>query len=348
MRPPIDPLDPDGIGPTLKAIFGPRAPAGTLASVGTDDCAILDLGGTILVLTSDFVNAAPIGLELGLASFEDLGYYLVASNLSDLLGSGASPVGLLVNVMWDRNLSSEQFMQLLSGIEDACRLFGTAVLGGDTKLSRRGLVLNATAIGTASSSGQLFLQSRARIGDGIWVSGTLGSCAAAVIGIDEGIDDQTWQAWARGAITRPRLPLGESRAIASLELSPGGVDLSDGLAADLSRLADESGVGIELRLDEIPTAPEADLVARRLNLHPSSFALTVGGDLQFAVTVPGNEEALIAAGMVRIGRVVDACSSVLIGRHREYPMPDQGHRDIRGETFTDEIRGLIARLPIND
>src|SRR6266851_8216130 len=92
-------LDPDEMPRWIAGLwpYG-RRPSGIVAGVNDDDCAVVRWDCRYLVATTDFLNAKPIAMELGIGSLWDLGRLLVASNLSDLCGSGALPVALLVGV----------------------------------------------------------------------------------------------------------------------------------------------------------------------------------------------------------------------------------------------------------
>src|SRR6266568_3180532 len=163
-------LDPDGKIAWLSGAVGTalRQPYSLIAGIGDDDCAVIDLAGQpILVATSDYVNANPIMLSLGIGSYFDVGRYLVNSNLADLCGSGAEPVAILTSIMWDRSQPEAEFEQLMKGAKAAATSAGVAIVGGDTKLSSRAAYC-AVGIGTAKARSHLFLKGRARPGDGVW------------------------------------------------------------------------------------------------------------------------------------------------------------------------------------
>src|SRR5687768_11989743 len=92
-------LDPDEMPARLATLFtSENGGIDVLAGVGMDDCAVLRWGNELLVLSTDYLNARPIALELGVGTLWDLGRLVVAANLSDLCGSGAQPVALLIAV----------------------------------------------------------------------------------------------------------------------------------------------------------------------------------------------------------------------------------------------------------
>ena len=341
----ISALDPDDAPAWLAMNVGiNRVPAlNVLAGIDADDCAILEAPSPLIVLTTDYVNATPISLQLGLASIYDIGRYLVNANLADLCGSGARPAALLVSVMWDRSSPREEFEELMRGADSAASECSVRIIGGDTKLGPKSAYA-ATAIGFADDESELFIKSRATPGDGVWVSGTLGSCAAAVLGFAMPEMSPAWRTWAEAAIVRPTLPLAISRQVASLRMGAAGTDISDGLGADLNDLCNSSGVGVEITAGAIPLAPEAEAVARSLAVPGYRMAFTIGGDLQFLVTASARyEKNLHEIGLVKIGSVhADPSHRIIIdSSNKRVPLPSAGHRDSRGLTFHEEIQYLL-------
>lgn len=333
-------IDPDELPPTLAEIFPPIG-AEPIVGVGVDDCAVFRVGSQIVVASTDYVNASPISVELGIADEYSLGKYLVNANLSDLLGTGASPVGIMCALMLPRGFSRERYSRLTAGIQKACVDADIAVLGGDTKLSTW-LALCATAIGTVTLESHLRLRSAAEVGHDIWVNGPLGSCAAATVGLVRGGMSVEWEAWAKDRVAHPVLPLKSARALARLEISAGGTDLSDGLGADLSAVCGVSAVGAVVDLNSIPHEPQVAELSALLEIEPGRFAFTVGGDLAFLVTAHRASRAAMAnAGFHRIGSITIGGDCELVSNGQIMAMPRLGHRDAHKMSFADEIQYLL-------
>ena len=321
-----------------------REPHTLIAGVGKDDCAIFDLDSrSIVVATSDYVNARPIMMELGVGTHEDLGRYLVNSNLADLCGSGADPLAILISVMWNRNDPETAFEAFMWGAKAAAEAAGASIVGGDTKLSSHAAYC-AVAIGIVQDRSQLFLKERAQSGDGVWVSGSLGGCAAAALGWEEASLGGAWRHWAGEALTRPRLPLITAREASRLGMNAAGTDISDGLGADLSGLCDVSGVGVEVDAGAIPLEPQSHSVAALAGVPPYALAFTVGGDLQFIICADDRYSGhLQHLGLARIGTIhADPGHRKLLGADGALTdLPSQGHRDVRQMTFHDEVAHLL-------
>src|ERR1035438_1175277 len=130
-------LDPDEMPPWIAGLWPHgRRPTKVLAGVNDDDCAVVKWDGRYLIATTDFLNANPIALELGVGSMWDLGRLVVASNLSDLCGSGALPVALLIGVTLPHGTTVTEFKSFMRGVKFETDRHGVPVVGGDSKLGK--------------------------------------------------------------------------------------------------------------------------------------------------------------------------------------------------------------------
>jgi thiamine-monophosphate kinase len=340
-------IDPDGKISWLNDMIGStlQPPFELMAGIGDDDCAVFDLGGRpILIITSDYVNAQPMILTLRIGSYFELGKYLVNCNLADLCGSGAEPVAILTSIMWNREEPESGFEQFMQGAKTAASAAGVAIVGGDTKLSSHAAYC-AVAVGAAETRSNLFLKGRARAGDGVWVSGNVGSCAAAVFGWNQQPASSEWREWARGAVANPELPLRLAREASALAMDAAGTDLSDGLGADLASLCNTSNVGVEIIAGAIPTDVHVSVASAQLGAPPYAFAFTVGGDLQFILCADDRYSAsLEGIGLVRIGTIYadPAHRKLVTANGTQTDLPSIGHRDAHAMTFRDEVGYLLG------
>jgi len=219
------------------------------------------------------------------------------------------------------------------------------VIGGDTKLGRSFAIVGV-AMGSAGSSKNLFLKNGAKPGDIVWVSGCLGSCAAAVVGLKEGVKDQKWCAWAKRILSVPNVPIEKSLALSGLKLGRGGTDISDGLGASIHNLCDQSNTGAVIYADQIPVATPVLRIAKEKGISPWAFSFACGGDFQFlATTSPRDEAKLRELGFRSIGWITKSrMRSIRIAHHGDHALPSIGHRDSRQITFYEEILRLAREV----
>jgi thiamine-monophosphate kinase len=285
-----------------------------------DDAAVLEVGGTRLVLTHDmivegvhFLPGDPPG---------DVAWKLVAVNLSDLASKGARPVGALLG--YSLAGDSDWDSAFVEGLRSALNGFGLTLLGGDTVAVPRGAVraLGLTAIGEASAT--VPSRSGARPGDHIWVSGTIGDSGAG-LAIARGEIQGPESLLERYRLPRPRLEAGQALA----PLVSAMMDVSDGLLIDLSRLAEASGVAALVDLDTVPLS-QAYVEALGDGREPRLAAVTAGDDYELLFCAdPAQAPAILAAADALglpfswIGHVAEGRRLRLTDRDGEVPLPQR-------------------------
>jgi len=244
-----------------------------------DDCALLTLPEkqTLAISTDTLVEGVHFLRDIHPA---DLGYKALAVNLSDLAAMGADPAWLTlaltlpaVNEAWLKDFSHSLF-ELLD-------YYNMQLIGGDTT---RGPLSMTLGIHGLVPQGKALKRSGARLGDWIYVTGTLGDSAAGLALLQHRM--QVNDPVAHEALIKrhlrpvPRILQGQAlRALASA-----AIDLSDGLISDLRHILQASECGARLNLDALPLsgvlrqhfAPEQAL----------GWALSGGEDYELCFTVP--------------------------------------------------------------
>lgn len=334
-------LDPDEMPSWLAGLLQP-ASGRLVAGIDEDDCAVLTWGSELLVVTTDYLNARPIALELGIGTLADLGRLNVLANLSDLCGTGAKPEAFMSAVTMPRSSKQGDFELFIEGVLSELGNWRIPLIGGDTKLGAS-MALLGIALGSAKTTANLFLKRGASPGELVWISGPVGDCNSSVVALSETYRIESLEGWAKDSILRPHLPLDQSRQISHLELGCGGIDISDGLGNDLHRLAKASKVGLAIYADKIPISPYTREVAGKLGVEPWSLAFATGGDMQFIVTSKHESmKALESLGMTCIGETLSQhATTTLSAGNVVRDLPTSGHRDARRTTFTDEILELV-------
>jgi thiamine-monophosphate kinase len=218
--------------------------------------------------------------------------------LSDLAAMGAQPVGALVALCVPESAGSGTVaLAVMEGVGEAAQRSGCPVVGGDVS-SAPTLVVSVTVLGTVGS-GTAVLRQGARDNDAILVSGPFGASAAGLRVLRQATAADAADGSPPGALAaayrRPVARLAEGE-VARLAGASAMIDVSDGLALDLHRLADASDVGFAL--DTVPVAAGATL----------EEALGGGEDYELVVVisptlVEGYEDRCARAGLRRPRRI---------------------------------------------
>jgi len=216
----------------------------------TDDAAVLGLGKTAIVLTHDMLVEGVHYLPHDAP--EDVAWKLVAVNLSDLAAKGARPLGVLLG--YALAAEPDQDAAFVAGLHEALTAFGAPLLGGDTVGMPAGAprAHGMTAIGIAPPHGAP-QRSGARAKDILYMTGQVG---AAALGLAIARGEREGPAEWLTAYRRPRPRLAEGQALAPLVHAM--ADISDGLLIDAQRMAEASGLAVEIDLDAVPVADGAD------------------------------------------------------------------------------------------
>jgi thiamine-monophosphate kinase len=267
-----------------------------------DDAALVQVpgGGSLVVSVDSVVDG--VHVDLSLCSPPDVGWKALMGSLSDLAAMGARPVGALVALCVPESAGGgELTLGVMEGIAEAARAVGCPVVGGDVSAGAT-LTVAVTVMGSVGE-GQAVGRQGAQIGDVILVTGPCGGSAAGLrvlrAGERAGEEGNAGNdAALASAYRRPVARLAEGEA-ARLAGAHAMIDVSDGLALDLHRLADSSAVGFAL--EAVPVAAGAT----------TEEALGGGEDYELIVVLgPGDVDRYLdrcaAAGLrapLRIGSV---------------------------------------------
>jgi thiamine-monophosphate kinase len=263
-----------------------------------DDAAILRLGGDDCVVTVDLVTDG-VDFELAKIDPRRAGRKALAVSLSDLAAMAAKPVAAFVAVALPRSGGMELAQSLYEGMAPLATRYRTAIAGGDTNSWDGPLVISTTAIGAVTERGPL-VRSGAKLGDRIIVTGDFGG---SILGKHLDFEPRIEEA----------LLLNERYTLHA------GIDCSDGLSLDLSRLAAVSGCGAVLHLSRLPISPAARQLAAtekgqekgsgvffanaggaasttgEKDSQPLRHALSDGEDFELIVAVPPDDAARMIA-----------------------------------------------------
>jgi thiamine-monophosphate kinase len=215
----------------------------------------------------------------------------MAANLSDIAAMAGSPIAAVVSVALPRADSRGVAEELYLGLRDAADAFGVPIVGGDTNSWNGPLVVAVTLLGESVGRGAV-TRAGAKPGDWVFVTGPLG-----------------------GSIRGHHLDfiprIHEALALQAAVDLHAMCDISDGLAADLHHILEESRCGAVLMAEAIPIARAAEELSHATGQPPLQHALGDGEDFELVFTVaPADGEKLLReppiAGLVKVGVCVEA------------------------------------------
>jgi thiamine-monophosphate kinase len=251
----------------------PPAPPEVLVAIG-DDCAVFEIGDSTWVAASDMLTHGHHFKDW--AQPESVGYKAVAVNASDVAAMGATPRFVLTS---GGAPDPDTALRCFEGVAEACEKFGVYPLGGDTTRADT-LTVDVAILGELAI--RPVLRSGAKPGDLLVVTGELGAGAAGLLILEQNITG--YQRLVRRYL-RPEPRLEAGRVAANLGASA-MIDLSDGLASDVRRVCDRSGMGCNVDLDLLPVEDDTKELARSLGHDPPVLAATGGEDYELLISAP--------------------------------------------------------------
>jgi thiamine-monophosphate kinase len=251
----------------------PPAPPEVLVPVG-DDCAVFEIGDSTWVAASDMLTHGHHFKDW--AQPESVGYKAVAVNASDVAAMGGTPRFVLTS---GGAPDPDTALRCFEGVAEACEKFGVYPIGGDTTRADT-LTVDVAILGELAT--RPVLRSGAKPGDLLVVTGELGAGAAGLLILEQNITG--YQRLVRRYL-RPEPRLEAGRVAANLGASA-MIDLSDGLASDVRRVCDRSGMGCNVDLDLLPVEHDTKELARSLGHDPPVLAATGGEDYELLISAP--------------------------------------------------------------
>jgi len=312
----------------------PPTPPWVLVGIGDDAAIVEPERNRAEVFTVDAVVEG-VHFDRAFVPPDAIGHRALAVNLSDLAAMGAAPRLALLSMALPSTLPLADFDGVVSGFTSLAAAHRLQVIGGNLTRSPGPLVIDVTLVGTLKRR-QALTRGGARPGDDVYVSGTIGAAAAGlallrkVVGPssvvdlgpqstdglrlrlmteDSGLTTDDWRLMTAYLTPVPRirlgLLLGRNRAASAC------VDLSDGLADGVRRIAEASGVGVTVDASLLPIDPAARAFFEAQHVDPVEASLEVD-DYELLVTVRPRARGRLAAAirhggapLTRIGRCTE-------------------------------------------
>ena len=268
-----------------------------------DDAADMLFKGRLLV-SCDMLAAStdiPPGMDL-----RDVGFKAITSATSDIAAKGGRPIAYLVSLILPPELSLDGFENLWMGFEEAAKLYGGRIIGGDLN-SGREIVIDVICIGEAERT---ISRLGARPGDVLAVTGEFGSQAA---GLHALLTGRAKDPEARAVVekfSRPIARVREALELVKTSAVTASIDSSDGLAESLYQLSELNDVGFII--DYPPISAEAERYAERFGVSLFDLVFYGGEEYELVLTLRPRlvEKAVkavegIGGRLIPVGRVIE-------------------------------------------
>lgn len=273
-----------------------------------DDCAVLSVAeGKRLAFSIDTLVAGKHFPEQ--ADAVDIAQRALAVSISDLAAMGATPLAFTLALTLPA-ADVEWLQKFSDGLAKAADHYAIALIGGDTTQGPLSITIQVHGELPAHSAIQ---RKNAQPGDVVFVSGSLGDAAAALMVIDSTLSlEQVEHDYLLQRYYQPevRIKLGESL----LTVATAAIDISDGLLADVMHIAQASNVIIQIDAEKLPLSSAIKKIF--LKEEREKLALTGGDDYELCFTAPPSAKAQInnvakslGVAITEIGRVVDRNNS---------------------------------------
>ncbi|TAE83248.1 MAG: thiamine-phosphate kinase [Alphaproteobacteria bacterium] len=275
-----------------------------------DDAAYLPSLPHGIVITTDMLQEDIHFLRTGTPA--QIAHKALAVNLSDLAAMGAQPHSYQLALALTDAQDEAWLRAFCAALETQHQRYTIALTGGDIIRASPRLTLSITAMGCTDAP---LLRSNARVGDGIYVTGTLGDAA---LGLHHARGDvHLPEPYASYVVERywypsPRLSMG----IALRHYATSAMDISDGLMVDMRKLCDASSVGARLYYDLLPLSA-AGHYAQRHHAQLWQHCYSAGDDYELLFTMPNLYEADVRAlcpdvAITHIGEITCDASVMLL------------------------------------
>lgn len=279
-----------------------------IVGIGDDTAAIKVSGEKLLLFTSDSL-VEDVHFKWDYTSPFQVGWKALVVNISDVAAVGGNPTHCLVSLALPSDTERNLVREVYRGLKKAASKYRVGIVGGDT-VRAPSFIITVSLLGEVKRE-NIVLRSGAKPGDLIYVTGQLGSSGAGLACLKA----PNWKVKPeirqflikKHLMLSPRLV--EGQKIASSQIATSMIDLSDGLASDLHRLAEESKVGAVLWEDEFPTALATEQLAKVMGKSLLEWILYGGEDYELLFAVPPNKKEKLRQTLgfphTLIGEIVD-------------------------------------------
>jgi thiamine-monophosphate kinase len=277
-----------------------------------DDAALLKATGEDIVVTTDAIVE---GVHFLPGDPPDtVARKALRVNLSDLAAKGAVPAGFVLTLAL-HSIDDGWLKPFAAGLGDDAKSFGCPLLGGDTVSTPGPLTISITCFGRVPVN-KMVHRSGGRPGDRVVVTGTIGDATLGLDILKGGAvaaalanDEAARQALvARYRVPQPRNAL----AKAVREHAHAAMDISDGLAGDLTKLCAASGVSAAIHAPSIPLSKPAAVLLSRGIVSLESL-ISGGDDYEILCAIPEASFEAFSQAARKVGVAATAIGAIIAG-----------------------------------
>lgn len=232
-----------------------------------NDQSVFDVGDGRMVMSTDGYVITPLFFPGG-----DIGSLAVHGTVNDVALSGAKPLYLSAGFIIEEGFPLADLKRIVDSMGAASRAAGVPIITGDTKVVNKGMAdgvfITTAGVGVVPKGLELS-GDKARVGDKIIVSGTLGDHGVAVMSKRENLSFEVEIESDSAALHTliADMVAGHGAALRCMRDPTRG-----GLAATLNELAEQSNVGMCIREADVPLKPQVVAACELLGLDPLNVA----------------------------------------------------------------------------
>jgi len=294
-----------------------------------DDCAALDFGEEYLLVSTDMISKKTHIPKI--MTPWQIGWFVVAINLSDIAAKGGHPLGLVLSLGLPRDTSESYLEELTRGADACATTYNTSIIGGDTK-ENPSLTICGTVFGTVKKD-EFMSRIGAKHGDIVAVTGTLGKAGGGISAMQSNMEDPRMLE----GLLEPKPRLKEGMTLAREKVVTSCIDISDGLSSSLYQLKELNNVGFEIDMKKIPLSQMlVKLAVENDKLDINEYSLHFGGDYELLLTVPPDEFVKIQRivekignHLTNIGKVTENCDICAVDGSVKKTLPNKGYEHFR-------------------
>ena len=281
-----------------------RSRSGVLVGIG-DDGAIISADGSLQVVTKDMATEG-IHFNRAWSSGRDIGAKIAIANLADVYAMGGIPKYLIIALSVSAEEEVSFLLEIAHGIESVAENFHVSVVGGDL-VAGASLTISITAIGSVVTP---ILRSSAKVGQKVFLTRGTGRSLAGLLLLTKGIASsdsakvRTFQC--------PDFHPDDLTAL-GFENIEALMDVSDGLLADLPKIAKASGVQIDLTIDENQLNYLTPL-SEEVGISPLELFMRSGEEHSFIVVVAAENLSKVPSDWIMLGEVVEGAGITYRGK----------------------------------